>query len=127
MIKTSLQDPRAEAVLKRLYTLDHSQERLFKARRLTGRVRRWFGLHWDAAANDLFLRDKLVALDPMKAELCYVLCRAIKATRIVEFATSFGVSTIYLAAAVRDNVKVGGSAGIVIGTENEPTKVIKPG
>lgn len=53
-----------------------------------------------------FLSDKLVALDRDKAELCYQLCRANDARRIVEAGTSFGVSTLYLAAAVRDNVRV---------------------
>jgi predicted O-methyltransferase YrrM len=38
----------------------------------------------------------------------------------VEVGTSFGVSTIYLAAAVREN---DGAAGRVIGTEWEPAKV----
>ena len=69
-----------------------------------------------------FRSDKLVALDRDKAELCYQLCRAIDARRIVEIGTSFGVSTLYLAAAVRDNIRAGGGAGVVIGTEYEPAK-----
>lgn len=69
-----------------------------------------------------FLRDKLVALDPDKAEFCYQLCRASNARRIVEIGTSFGVSTLYLAAAVRDNIGAGGGDGVVIGTEYEPNK-----
>ena len=68
----------------------------------------------------LFLSDKLVALDRDKAEFCYQLCRANNAFRIVEAGTSYGVSTLYLAAAVRDNVHPAG--GVVIGTENEPKK-----
>lgn len=69
-----------------------------------------------------FRSDKLVALDRDKAELCYQLCRAIDARRVVEAGTSHGVSTLYLAAAVRDNVRAGGGGGVVIGTENEPGK-----
>jgi predicted O-methyltransferase YrrM len=69
-----------------------------------------------------FLRDKLVALDPDKAEFCYQLCRAGNARRIVEIGTSYGVSTLYLAAAIRDNVRAGGGNGVVIGTEYEPNK-----
>src|SRR5713226_9244041 len=69
-----------------------------------------------------FLSDKLVALDPDKAELCYQLCRASNARRIVEIGTSYGVSTLYLAAAVRDNVRATGGDGVVIGTEYEPEK-----
>jgi predicted O-methyltransferase YrrM len=72
-----------------------------------------------------FLSDKLVALDREKAEFCYQLCRANGARRIVEAGTSFGVSTLYLAAAVRDNTQVtsGGTDGVVIATEREPNKV----
>ena len=64
-----------------------------------------------------FWRDKLVALDEDKARFCYLLCRALKATRVVEAGTSFGVSTLYLAAAVRDN-----GGGKVIATEWEHEK-----
>ncbi len=123
-----LADRQAEAVLERLHALDARQFRSVVARYLpravlslvTGKT----GLDPTSPAEATFLRDKLVALDSTKADLCYVLCRAIKARRVVEFATSFGVSTIYLAAAVRDNVMDGGGAGVVIGTENEPSKVI---
>jgi predicted O-methyltransferase YrrM len=69
-----------------------------------------------------FRSDKLVALDRDKAEFCYQLCRAINARRIVEAGTSYGVSTLYLAAAVRDNIRAAGGDGVVIGTEYEPEK-----
>jgi predicted O-methyltransferase YrrM len=69
-----------------------------------------------------FRSDKLVALDRNKAEFCYQLCRANNARRIVEAGTSYGVSTLYLAAAVRDNVRATGGTGVVIGTEYEPEK-----
>ncbi|MBI1199605.1 MAG: hypothetical protein GC203_17225 [Phenylobacterium sp.] len=74
----------------------------------------WDGL--DAAANR-FMADKLVALEPIKAEFCHMLCRALRATRVVEIGTSYGVSTLYLADAVRAN-----GGGVVIGTEYEPAK-----
>lgn len=70
----------------------------------------------------VFRSDKLVALDRDKAELCYQLCRASNARRIVEAGTSYGVSTLYLAAAVRDNVRADPGNGVVIGTEYEPEK-----
>jgi predicted O-methyltransferase YrrM len=78
-------------------------------------------LSWDRLDEDAnrFLADKLVALDPIKAEFCYLICRSLKARRVVEVGTSFGVSTLYLAAAVRAN---GADAGVVIGTEYELAK-----
>jgi predicted O-methyltransferase YrrM len=80
-------------------------------------------LDWNRFDEDAhrFLGDKLVALDRDKAELCHLLCRALRARRVVEAGTSFGVSTLYLAAAVRENVEREGE-GIVIGTEYEPAK-----
>src|SRR5207253_6199996 len=48
-------------------------------------------------------------------------CRSLQARRIVEVGTSHGVSTHYLAAAVRDNFGFGGG-GTVIATEYEATK-----
>ena len=50
----------------------------------------------------------------------YLTARSVAARKIIEFGTSFAVSTIYLAAAVRDN-----GGGRVIGSEYEPTKVAK--
>jgi predicted O-methyltransferase YrrM len=76
----------------------------------------------DEQATKTFRSDKLVALDRGKAEFCYQLCRANDARRVVEVGTSYGVSTLYLAAAVRDNVRAGGGHGVVIGTEYEPAK-----
>jgi predicted O-methyltransferase YrrM len=52
---------------------------------------------------------------PISAEagtLLYVLARAIRPATVVEFGTSFGISTIYLAAAVTDN-----GSGHVVTTE----------
>jgi len=69
-----------------------------------------------------FLSDKLVALDRDKAEFCYHVCRALNAKRVIEAGTSFGVSTLYLASAVRDNVRGSVGRGVVIGTEYEPKK-----
>jgi predicted O-methyltransferase YrrM len=78
-------------------------------------------LNWRVFDDDMhrFFADKLVALDRDKAEFCYRLCRAKQATRVVEAGTSFGVSTIYLAAAVRDNQV---DNGVVIATECDPVK-----
>jgi len=111
-----------DELLDRLYDRSISQskemEEYFTARASEGSLD---PNRFDARTND-FLRDKLVALDRNKAEFCYQICRSLCARRIVEAGTSFGVSTIYLAAAVRDNVQTDGGKGVVIGTENEPRK-----
>ncbi|WP_437653528.1 O-methyltransferase [Sorangium sp. So ce1182] len=51
-------------------------------------------------------------------ELLYSLVRAVRPETVVEFGTSFGISTLYLAAAVRDN-----GFGRVIGSELSAAKV----
>lgn len=76
----------------------------------------------DTAANE-FLADKLVALEHDKALLCHRLCLALRARRVVEVGTSYGVSTLYLAQAVRLVAEADGGTGVVIGTENEPGKI----
>ncbi|GAA0354072.1 hypothetical protein GCM10010319_34060 [Streptomyces blastmyceticus] len=55
---------------------------------------------------------------PEQGDLIYLLCRGLRATRVVEFATSVGMSTLYFAAAMRDN-----GGGTVIGSEIVPAKV----
>nr|WP_241839874.1 class I SAM-dependent methyltransferase [Frankia sp. CcI49] len=57
---------------------------------------------------------------PEQGDLLYLLCRATGATRVAECATSLGISTLYLAAAMRDN-----GGGLVIGSEIVPEKAAK--
>ena len=114
-----VRDPELESLLAGLHARSDEQAaamRSFDARR-TGQVP-------PPAAKEAraFLSDKLVALDRDKAEFCYQLCRANDARRIVEIGTSYGVSTLYLAAAARDNVRASGGNGVVIGTEYEANK-----
>ena len=117
-----LRDPHLEALLDRLHAQSAGQTEAlasyFAARAREGT------LDWNRfeERDDRFMSDKLVALDRDKAELCYQLCRALRARRVVEAGTSFGVSTLYLAAAVRDNLREDGGEGVVIGTEHEPQK-----
>ena len=108
-----LQDPQFERLLARLH--DESDEQ-------REAVRIHAAAESDAARIKAFRSDKLVALDRDKAGFCYQLCRATNARRIVEIGTSYGVSTLYLAAAVRDNLRAEAGEGIVIGTEYEPGK-----
>jgi len=49
------------------------------------------------------MKDFYIPVSREQGELLYLTARAIGARNVVEFGTSFGVSTIYFAAAVRDN------------------------
>src|SRR5205809_8111024 len=116
-------------LLERLYAENVAQDdalaTYFTARAAEG------SLDWnqfDARTNE-FLSDKLIALDRSKAEFCYHVCRALRARRVVEAGTSFGVSTLFLATAVRDNRQQELQrpndhlhSCVVIGTESEPEK-----
>ena len=58
------------------------------------------------------LEDYYIPVSAQAGALLYALTRAIKPRTVVEFGTSYGISTIYLAAAVTDN-----GAGHVVTTE----------
>ena len=62
------------------------------------------------------LGEFYLAVSAEEGAFLYVLARAINAKRIVEFGASFGVSSIYLAAAAKDN------GGTLITTEVHPEK-----
>jgi len=116
-----LNDPKLEALLNRLHAQSDTQVNETNA--YFERREQEIAIDQDNFYNkeiNRFLADKMVALDREKAEFCYLLCRSLRATRVVEAGTSFGVSTLYLAAAVRDNQV---ENGVVIGTEYEPKKV----
>ena len=65
-----------------------------------------------------FLSGAYIPVPPEVGQLLYILTRGARAKTVVEFGTSFGISTIYLAAAIRD---LGG--GRVISAEIDPHKV----
>lgn len=64
----------------------------------------------------LRLSEFYLAISPEDGELLYLLARASKARKLVEFGASFGISTLYLAAAAADN------GGHLITTEVQPEK-----
>jgi predicted O-methyltransferase YrrM len=66
------------------------------------------------------LKDLWLAISPETGTLLYMLARSSGARIIIEFGTSFGISTLYLAAALRDN-----GGGRLITTEFEPSKVMR--
>ena len=117
----SMNDPKLEALLDRLHAQSDTQ--VDETNAYFARREQEVAIDQENFYDDdmhRFLTDKMVALDRDKAEFCYLLCRSLRATRVVEAGTSFGVSTLYLAAAVRDNQV---ENGVVIGTEYEPKKV----
>jgi predicted O-methyltransferase YrrM len=73
----------------------------------------------DVSAADLADRTKdiIMSVSRTGGQLLYLLTRAVRARTVVEFGTSFGISTLYLASAVRDN-----GGGQVITTELQPDK-----
>src|SRR5215469_131756 len=71
----------------------------------------------------LLFHDVYIPISKEQGALLYLIARAIHARRVVEFGSSFGISTIYLAAAVLDNMcSDGGTDAQVIGSELEPHK-----
>jgi predicted O-methyltransferase YrrM len=66
------------------------------------------------------MADKFIALERRQGAFCHQTVRALRARLVVEFGTSFGVSTIWLGAAVQAN-----GGGKVIGTELVPEKAAR--
>ncbi|MGJ7609481.1 MULTISPECIES: O-methyltransferase [unclassified Variovorax] len=66
------------------------------------------------------LKDLPLPVSRETGTLLYMLARSGGARSIVEFGTSFGISTLHLAAALRDN-----GGGRLVTTEFEPSKVAR--
>lgn len=125
--------PRVHDLLQRLHAESEAQEKsysqiLFYLSRIVNYY--IWGSTWSTSSDDR-MRERFVSLEEDKCQLMYLLARSIGAKNIVEAGTSFGVSTIYLALAVGQNVadaqRATGQAvtGKVIGTEKEPTKAAR--
>merc|ERR1711977_710205 len=126
--------PRVHQLLQRLHSLSETQEKsfsqiLFYVSRLVRFL--MFREIWSPAAEE-HMKDKFVALDADKCRFIYLLARSLGARNVVEAGTSFGVSTIYLALAVGQNMAQGKNsleattiAGKVIATEKEHAKAVR--
>lgn len=113
----SLADPKVRVVLDHLHQEAKRDIRRFVklglsdlANMFTGRGLPKFGGKGQEQAQKL--KDIYFSISREQGTFAYLVARSIGARRIVEFGTSFGISTIYLAAAVKDN-----GGGIVIGSE----------
>ncbi|MCY2993584.1 MAG: class I SAM-dependent methyltransferase [Planctomycetota bacterium] len=109
--------PEVQGVLDRLHTLaDAHDDAIIQQVRGDGST-------WKSASSEqkaTLLRDALLPIPRSGGHFLYAVARSIAAKRIVEFGTSWGVSTIYFAAALRD---LGG--GLVVSSELEASKVAK--
>ena len=105
-LKSTIRDPRVVAVIERMQAE--------RRRPPTGGPRE----NPADSHNPFDYSDIGFSIHPEQGDLIYMLCRGMRATRVVEFATSVGMSTLYFAAAMRDN-----GGGKVIGSELVPAKV----
>jgi predicted O-methyltransferase YrrM len=112
---TTLTDPTVSAIIDRLFAeTDAAEARrdadFSSARRAADPkdYRQYYAL----------LKDQPLPVSRDTGRLLYMLARSIRAQNIVEFGTSFGISTLHLAAALRDN-----GGGRLIGSEFEPSKL----
>ena len=110
----TLHDPRVAAALSVMFRRaddDDTMTRDYQAQRAPGSAPMTPQEHADAAAQ------VYMPISARGGQLIYNLVRATRPATVVEFGTSFGISTLHLAAAVRDN-----GTGQVISTELSAAK-----
>jgi len=114
---SALQSSKVQGLLQRLHAEARAKdaESFAKFEKLSEAER--VAVHGDYRKHYGLLREAFIPVGPELGRLLYMLAVTTKAKTIVEFGTSFGISTIYLAAALRDN-----GGGKVITLEMEPTK-----
>lgn len=100
----SLGDDKIAAVLTRLQ------------RAAEGDAERWNRDNTTASDELVRMGELYLSVTAEEGRLLYLLARARRARRMVEFGSSYGISTLYLAAAARDN------GGHLITTEAHPKK-----
>ena len=110
---STLTQPALSSLIDRLFAeADDAESARWPSTRGTDRndYRKYYGL----------LKDQPLAVSRAIGTLLYMLARSIGARIVVEFGTSFGISTLHLAAALRDN-----GGGRLIGSEFEPSKIAR--
>ena len=114
---TTLQSKKVQSLLNRLHAEAREKDSasFAKFENLTEAER--VAVHGDYRKHYGLLRDAFIPVGPDLGRLIYLLAVAAHAKTIVEFGTSFGISTIYLAAALRDS-----GGGKLITTEMEAGK-----
>jgi predicted O-methyltransferase YrrM len=110
-MKCSLENPATRALLQRLHdAADAGDDQILAAAHRNRSVRS------DSEIAAL-LGEAYLPVSPDVGRFLYLLVRSSRCKTVVEFGTSFGISTIYLAAAVCDH-----GGGKVIATEINPNK-----
>ncbi|MHB1538125.1 MAG: O-methyltransferase [Solirubrobacteraceae bacterium] len=113
---SSLRGGPARSVLARLRSEGRSADEDAK-RQVAVREAAAGGRRLSGAERAELCRDAPLAITDEVGELLYMFARARGTPRIVEFGSSLGLSTIHLAAAIRD-----GRGGSLIATEIDPPK-----
>ncbi|WP_432013558.1 O-methyltransferase [Streptomyces cucumeris] len=111
---STLEDPRVTSALTRMFR--HAEQDEATSRRVRASWPQGFaplGPQEQADAN----AEVYMPISAQGGRLLYNLIRAARPATVVEFGTSFGISTLHLAAAVRDN-----GSGRVISTELSAAK-----
>jgi predicted O-methyltransferase YrrM len=114
---SSLRTDPTRSTLARLHAAakrDHLKFLTLAPRFIAGKLR---GKSFSQIITPESMKDFFIPINAEQGRFVYLLARTLSARNIVEFGTSFGISTIYLAAAVKDN-----GGGCVIGTEIEASK-----
>jgi predicted O-methyltransferase YrrM len=115
-MNSTLKSPAVSAVLQRLLDTElRNDPEAFAAAGASSATA--YPMNLDAAERAELFKDVYMPVSPDGGRLLYLLARASGARCVVEYGTSFGVSTIHLASAVRDN-----GGGLVVGTELQVDK-----
>ncbi len=109
---SSLHSPQIQTVLDHLHTSAKGDADRWQARTGTEAS----GSNAAGGGDLIRLGEFYLAVSPEEGRYLYMLARLSKARRIVEFGASFGISSVYLGAAARDN------GGTLTTTEVHPDK-----
>ncbi|WP_232247284.1 O-methyltransferase [Kitasatospora azatica] len=111
-----LDDPAVSAVLARLYATARHTDQEVMARAFAEAAKR--PVPPTPAEAAALCAEASLPVHPQLGRLLYTLGRMLRPRSAIEFGTSFGTSTIQLAAALRDN-----GVGHLVSTELDPGKV----
>ena len=113
-MSSSLYSPQVAEVLRRLFAAAEENDPKVLASIRTGNE----GAPTDEELVQEVLGKAYIPVSPEGGRFLYILARSQRSQLIVEFGTSFGISTIHLAAAARDN-----KTCRVVSAEKHPEKV----